>query len=179
MCHILGSQTSQITASGTPHRSQQQQYHTVHKYTEEDEKEEVKKGMPRSEERNTRRKREEREQERRSERGRRENERRREAQGVRKGGEEGGIKVVEVETDWVTVKRRIRQRSQQERDERNVRSGRREFKGIQVVVKVDNSKTCMVDATPRDKVSDIMGKIPNSACYSKRDVHVTFEGRVR
>ena len=28
------------------------------------------------------------------------------------------------------------------------------------------------------QLSDIMGKIPNSACYSKRDVYVTFEGRV-
>ena len=28
------------------------------------------------------------------------------------------------------------------------------------------------------QLSDIKRKIPNSACYSKRDVYVTFEGRV-
>ena len=45
-------------------------------------------------------------QERRGERGREENGGRRKEQGVRKEVEEGGSKVVEVETDWVTVKRK-------------------------------------------------------------------------
>ena len=40
--------------------------------------------------------------------------------------EKGGIKVVEVQTDWATVNRRTRQRSQQERDERSVKSSRSE-----------------------------------------------------
>ena len=66
------------------------------------------------------------------------------------------------------MKRRTRHRSQQERNERSVKSSRREFKGIQIVVKVDNSNTSMTDATPSDKVSDITRKIP----------YVTFEGRV-
>ena len=121
---------------------------------------------------------EERGEERRDESGSKENGGRREEQGVRKEGEEGRIKVVEVETDWVAVKRRTRQRSQQQRDEESVKSSRRKFNGIQIVVKVDNSKTCMIDATPSDEVSNIMRKIPNSACCNKRDVHVTFEGRV-
>ena len=43
---------------------------------------------------------------------------------------------------------------------------------------MDKSKTCMIDATPSDKVNNVMRKIPNSACYSKRDVYVAFEGRV-
>ena len=36
----------------------------------------------------------------------------------------------------------------------------------------------MTDAAPNDKVSDILKKIPNDACHDKRDVYVTFEGRV-
>ena len=86
---------------------------------------------------------------------RRRRERNRELEEERRGGERRrsgrGIKVVEVETDWVMVRSRARQRSQQEGDE-SARSGGREFKGIQIVVKVNNSKTCMVDATPSDKV---------------------------
>ena len=42
------------------------------------------------------------------ERGREENGRRRQEQGARKEGEEGGSKAVEVETCWVTVKKKIR-----------------------------------------------------------------------
>ena len=54
------------------------------------------------------------------------------------------------------------------REERKVRRG--EIKGVQIVVKVDNSKTYMMDATPSDKVGDTKRKIPNSACYNQRDV---------
>ena len=57
------------------------------------------------------------------------------------------------------------------REEREVR--RREIKGVQIV-KVDNSKTYMIDATPSDKVGDTKRKIPNSACS---ETHVTCEGK--
>ena len=35
----------------------------------------------------------------------------------------------------------------------------------------------MIDATPSDKVSDIVREIPNGACSGKRDMYVTFEGK--
>ena len=101
-----------------------------------------------------------------------EHEERRQEQGVGKEGQEEGIKVVEVETDWVMVRRRRMQRRQQESDERSEKSDGRQFKGGQIVVKVDESKTCIRDAALHDKVNDILREIPNGACHDKRDVCV-------
>ena len=98
----------------------------------------------------------EREEERRGERKREENGRRREEQGVGEEDEEGGIKVVEVETDWVKVRRRTKQRRQQGRDEGSAKSGGKGFRGIQIFVKMDHSKAVTMDVAPSDKVSDVM-----------------------
>ena len=64
----------------------------------------------------------ERKEERIDERGREEKGRRREEQRERKESEEGGSKVVEVETGWVTVKRRTERRRQQGHEEASVKS---------------------------------------------------------
>ena len=68
--------------------------------------------------------------------------------------------VVEVETDWVTVRRRTKQRRQQGRDEGSAKSGGRGFRGMQIFVKMD--------VAPSDKVSEVMRRIE---CDSKRDMY--------
>ena len=60
------------------------------------------------------------------------------------------------------MRRRTRPRSQHERDERSVKSDGREFKGSQIVVKVDNSMTCMIEAAP-------------NGVTTSGDVYVIFE----
>ena len=60
-------------------------------------------------------------------------------QGVRKEGEEGGSKVTDVETEWVTLKRRTKRRRQQGRDETSAKPDGRGFRTIQIFVKVDGS----------------------------------------
>ena len=83
--------------------------------------------------------------------------------------------------DWTTVTRRTKQRRSQ-REQNVVPEGKRTSKHssrvFQIFVKVDNSQAFMTDVIPSDKVSDVMRKIPNSVCCSKRDVYVMFEGRV-
>ena len=64
----------------------------------------------------------------------------REEQGERKEGEVGGSKVVEVETGWATVKRRVEERRQQGRDEASVKSDGRRSRATQIFVNVDGSK---------------------------------------
>ena len=44
---------------------------------------------------------------------------------------------------------------------------------VQIFVKVDRSKAFPLGTSLSDKVSDIVGRIPNSASWSKRDVYVT------
>ena len=61
-------------------------------------------------------------------------------------------------------------------EEGNAKSGGKGFRGIQIFVKMDDSKAVTMDAAPSDKVSDVMRRI--SVCDSKRDMSVTFEGRV-
>ena len=56
---------------------------------------------------------------------------------MRKQREEGAIKVVKVETGWITVKRSTKQRHQ-ERDERSAKSGGGYFETIHIVVKMDS-----------------------------------------
>ena len=93
-------------------------------------------------------------------------------------GEERGSEVVEVETGWVTVKGRTKQRRQQGRDEANEKSDGRTFRTIQNFVKVDGSKVFPLEVSLSDKVGDVVKRIPSSACDSKCDVCMTCEGRV-
>ena len=96
----------------------------------------------------------------------------------RKEGEEGGSKVVEAETDWVTVKRRTEQRRQQGRDEASVKSDGKRFRTIQIFVKVDGYKAFPLAVSLSDNVADVVIRIPSSAQDNKRDVHMRCGGRV-
>ena len=49
---------------------------------------------------------------------------------------------------------------------------------VQSFVKVDGSDAITMELELTDKVSDIVMRISSSVCRSKRDIHVTFEGRV-
>ena len=49
---------------------------------------------------------------------------------------------------------------------------------IQILVEAGNAQVLTLDVTSNANVSDIVKRIPNSRCRGKRDVHVTFEGRV-
>ena len=157
-----------IASTRQPHRSQQQQHLAVQREKDGETEKKTRKKRPRDER--------EREEERRGERGREENGR--EEESVRKEGEERGSKVVEVETDWATVKRRTKQRRQQGRDEASAKSDGKGFKTIQIFVKVDGSKVFPLEVSLSDKVGDVAKRIPSSACDSKRDVCMTCEGRV-
>ena len=97
---------------------------------------------------------------------------------MRKEGEEGGSKVVEAETDWVTVKRRTKQWRQRGRGEASVKSDARRFRTIQIFVKVDGCKVFPLEVSLSDEVGDVVKRIPSSTCDSKRGVYMTCEGRV-
>ena len=56
------------------------------------------------------------------------------------------------------------------------KSGGSGSRGIQIFVKMDDSKAVTMDAAPSDKVIDVMRRV--SVCDSKRDMYVTFEGRL-
>ena len=139
-----------------PHNTNQQQplQRERREETEQDEKEEGKKEAQRGEDGEEK----EREKERRGERGRTE-------QGEKNWVEEknwideGGIKVVEVETDWITVRRRTLLRRRPGRHEVTAKSGGRGFRDFQIFVKMDDSKAVTTDAAPSDEVSDVMRRI--------------------
>ena len=77
-------------------------------------------------------------------------------------------------TDGVEVRRSSTGKTAQGRHE----EGRKNCPVVQIFVEVDGSKAFSLDASLSDKVGDIAKRIPNSACCSKRDVYVTYEGRV-
>ena len=97
----------------------------------------------------------------------------REEEKGRKGGEEGGSKVTDVETEWVTLKRRTKRRRQQGRDETSVKPDGRGFRTIQIFVKVDGSNVFPLETSLSDQVSDVVIRIPSSAYDTKRDVYMT------
>ena len=85
-----------------------------------------------------------------------------------------------MDMNWTMFTRRMRQRRSQgqgavSEENRTSRSGSKVFR---IFVKMENSKALMVVAAPNDKMSDVVRRIPSSVAYGKRDVHVTFEGRV-
>ena len=70
-------------------------------------------------------------------------------------GEEGGNKIYEVETDWVTVKRRTEQRRQQARDEASAREVRwKRVQNDQMFVKVDGFKVFALEVSLRRQRQD-------------------------
>ena len=73
-------------------------------------------------------------------------------------------------------RRTMQRRRPGRHEEWNAKSGGRRFRGIQIFVKMDDSRAVTMDAAPSNKVSDVMRRI--SVCDSKHDMHVTFEGRV-
>ena len=81
-----------------------------------------------------------------------------------------GEQVDEDATGWVEVRRRTRRRvAEGEReDERGERC-----KMVQIFVKMDGSRTIVMDVSQNDEVSDMMKRIP-----SGDDVYVTSGGRV-
>ena len=74
-------------------------------------------------------------------------------------GEDGGNKVVEVETNWVTAKRRTMQRRQQGGDEASEKSDGRKFRTVQIFVKVDGSKAFPLEVSLSDKIGDVVKRI--------------------
>ena len=44
---------------------------------------------------------------------------------------------------------------------------------VQIFVKTDGSKTFPLEVSPDDKCGDVVTRIPNSACGSRRDVYGT------
>ena len=94
--------------------------------------------------------------------------------------EEERKKETRMDMNWTMFTRRMRQRRSQgqgavSEENRTSRSGSKVFR---IFVKMENSKALMVVVAPNDKMSDVVRRIPSSAGYGKRDVHVTFEGRV-
>ena len=59
------------------------------------------------------------------------------------------------------------------------RSTKQKRRTVQIFVKVDECKAFPLEVSPNDKVSDIVKRIPSSACDNRHDVHVTYEGRER
>ena len=49
---------------------------------------------------------------------------------------------------------------------------------IQIFVKMNGPKECLLDVSMKDTVGGIVRKISNSACSHKQDVYMTCEGRV-
>ena len=85
--------------------------------------------------------------------------------------EKGGQQVVvEDVTEWVELKRKIRRGTTQGKHEEE---GSINCQSVQIFVKVERSKAFPLGMSLSDKVSDIVGRIPNSASCSKRDVCVT------
>ena len=79
---------------------------------------------------------------------------------VEEEGQQDEVKVVEDVMDWVTVKRRTKRRTVEEkRDE----EGRKTPKVVQIFVKVDGAMTFPMDVSPSDKVSDVVRRIPQRA----------------
>ena len=91
------------------------------------------------------------------------------------GGQQEREKVVDDVTDWVEVKRRNRRKTAQGKHEEE---GRKNPRAVQIFVKVEGSKPYLLDVSLSEKIGDILKRIPNSAVCSRRDVHVTCEGRV-
>ena len=72
-----------------------------------------------------------------------------------------------IEEIWTEVKRRTR-----------MQKARMNRQMIQIFIKVNGLKEFLLDVSMRDKVSDIVRRIPNSAGSSRQDVFMTCEGRV-
>ena len=84
-------------------------------------------------------------------------------------------KVVEDLMNWVEVKRKVKRRTAPGRCEEEARTS---WRTVQVFVKVDRCKLITMDVELKDKVSDSVKRIPNSASCSKIDVYATWQGRV-
>ena len=77
--------------------------------------------------------------------------------------------------DWVTVYKKTKLRTERGKQEEE---GMKSRSTVQIFFKVDGSKAFPLDVSLRDTVRDVVRCIPSSACCSKRDVYVRYEGRV-
>ena len=77
--------------------------------------------------------------------------------------------------NWVEVKRKAKQRTAPGRCEEEARTS---WRTVQVFVKVDGCKLITTEVELKDKVSDSVKRIPNSASCSKIDVYAMCQGRV-
>ena len=85
-----------------------------------------------------------------------------------KGRRENGVEDV---TGWVEVRRRTRRREVEEGHEGE---GEKNYRKVQIFVKVDGMKTVLKEVSPEDKVQ----KILNTVSGSDQDVYATCEGRM-
>ena len=80
---------------------------------------------------------------------------------------------MDIEENWVEVKRRTRTRMFMGKEERG-----KSRRMVQILVKVDGARTSTMEMALSDKVNDIVKRIPTSACCNKCDVYVTCDGNV-
>ena len=78
-------------------------------------------------------------------------------------------KVVDAVMDWEKVKRRTVPGERERKERENLKT-------VQIFVKVNGLKEFLMDVSMTDKVSDIVRRIPNNACYIRQDMYVMCEG---
>ena len=77
--------------------------------------------------------------------------------------------------DWVTARRKTQPRTQEPRQEEEVKKNRQM---VVIFVNVHGLKEFLMDVSLSDKVSDFVRRILHSASYSRQDTYVTCVGRV-